>query len=126
MSLYFSAATGGFYHAAVHGESMPVDVVAITVETHEALLAAQAEGKQIIAGPDGQPLAAEREAPPPDLAAFARAALAASDITLMRCIEADVAVPQAWRDYRAALRAVIADAASYTTLPDRPAYPAGT
>jgi hypothetical protein len=123
MSLYFSAATGGFYHAAVHGESMPVDAVTITAETHEALLAAQADGKQIIVGPDGQPLAAEREAPPPDLAAFARAALVASDITLMRCLEAGIVVPQAWRDYRTALRAVIADPASVTVLPVRPPYP---
>ena len=54
----------------------------------------------------------------------ARAALSASDVTMIRCVEAGVAVPAEWRAYRQALRATAASGAG--TLPDHPAYPSGT
>ena len=63
-------------------------------------------------------------APSPDIAAEARAALAASDQTVMRCVEASVAVPAEWVAYRQALRDVVSGRA--TVLPDRPAYTAAT
>lgn len=61
------------------------------------------------------------------LRAEAREALTASDITVIRCVSAGVAVPSAWNDYRAALRAIAngTDVQSQT-LPVAPAYPAGT
>jgi hypothetical protein len=54
-------------------------------------------------------------------------ALDRSDITILRCAEHGVVVPQEWRDYRTSLRAIIA-ATSGTpgTLPVRPAFPVGT
>lgn len=53
--------------------------------------------------------------------------LAASDVTMIRCVESGVAVPAAWNTYRKALRAIAngTDTTS-TALPVIPAYPAGT
>lgn len=58
----------------------------------------------------------------------AQAALDESDITVIRCAEAGVAVPQAWRDYRAALRLIVSSAVGDPDpgLPERPDYPPGT
>lgn len=51
----------------------------------------------------------------------ARAALDASDVTILRCGERNMAVPQAWADYREALRAIVRDGAG--VLPARPDWP---
>lgn len=58
----------------------------------------------------------------------AQAALDESDITVIRCAEAGVPVPQDWRDYRAALRQIVSSAVGDPDpgLPERPAYPPGT
>lgn len=60
--------------------------------------------------------------------AQARAALDASDITMIRCVEHGVTVPAEWVSYRGALRAIVRAASGDPTqpLPSRPAYPAGT
>lgn len=50
--------------------------------------------------------------------------LAASDITVLRCVESGVPVPPDWSAYRAALREVLSGRAS--ALPTRPAFPAKT
>lgn len=62
------------------------------------------------------------------LQAEALGALAESDITVLRCAEAGVPVPQSWRDYRAALRLIVSSAAGDPDagLPPRPDYPPGT
>jgi len=62
------------------------------------------------------------------LQASAKAALDASDITILRCYEASVPVPPAWTTYRKALRAIVSAASGDPTsgLPDKPAFPAGT
>lgn len=58
----------------------------------------------------------------------ARAMLDESDITVIRCAEAGVPVPQPWRDYRAALRAIVSaqSVSESTQLPPRPDYPPNT
>jgi len=59
----------------------------------------------------------------------AKAALDVSDITVLRCVEKSVAVPQEWAAYRASLRTIVgATTVGDPTqpLPTRPAYPAGT
>jgi hypothetical protein len=60
--MFYSPTTGGFYSQAIHGDSMPTDVVAITDERHADLLAGQAAGQRIVAGQDGAPMLAD---PPP-------------------------------------------------------------
>lgn len=60
--------------------------------------------------------------------ASAKAALDASDITVLRCYESGVAMPAAWTTYRKALRAIVGSASGDPTqaLPAKPAYPSGT
>lgn len=58
MGLYYSASTGGFYDDDLH-MVMPGDIRPVTAETHAALMAAQGEGKRIIANDAGDPIAAD-------------------------------------------------------------------
>ncbi|WP_407047975.1 hypothetical protein [Methyloraptor flagellatus] len=53
--------------------------------------------------------------------AEALAALAASDIVVLRRAELGLALPEDWRTYRIALRAVVSGAVD--TLPERPPWP---
>lgn len=62
----FSKATGGFYHTAIHGNNTPGDVVEITAEQHQALIAGQQHSKRIIADANGQPALADPLALPLD------------------------------------------------------------
>lgn len=76
--MFYAASTGGFYDPAIHGDAIPQDATPITADQHADLIAAQAQGARIVAGPDGQPVA-EWPAPPGIDAtrATARAAMAA-------------------------------------------------
>lgn len=56
-----------------------------------------------------------------DLAAQARSALAASDVTVLRCLEAGQPVPEDWIAYREALRLIVGGGPG--PLPARPDYP---
>jgi len=61
MQAYYSAAAGGFLFRELHGV-LPDDAVPVMADEHAALLAAQARGLVIHAGPDGQPVAVDRPA----------------------------------------------------------------
>lgn len=56
MSIYFSAATVGFYNDDVNAQ-IPPDAVEVTPEAYAALLAAQASGSRIQADANGSPIA---------------------------------------------------------------------
>jgi hypothetical protein len=58
----------------------------------------------------------------------AKAALDASDTTILRCYENGVVVPHAWAAYRQALREVVGAASGDPSqgLPPKPPYPSGT
>lgn len=60
----FSPSAGGFFVAGMHPE-IPADAVPVTDQQHAALMAAQAAGQMIVAGPDGAPIAVDPPAPPP-------------------------------------------------------------
>lgn len=91
------------------------------------------QGHRAVAGPgDVGPDEVYGDTPPPvvtqpSLKDQARMALDASDVTMLRCVEAGITAPVAWNVYRKALRSIVngADTTS-TALPTRPAYPAGT
>jgi hypothetical protein len=72
MAMFYSASTGGFYLTAVHGNTMPADVVEISAEEHQALLEGQAAGGSIAPGEDGRPTL--EFAPPEELLARAQQA----------------------------------------------------
>lgn len=55
MSLFYSAATGGFYDDAVHAE-LPADAVPITAARHAELIAAQETGAEIVPSERGTPV----------------------------------------------------------------------
>jgi hypothetical protein len=54
----------------------------------------------------------------------ARQLLAQSDITVLRCVEAGIDVPAAWKAWRAHLREVVASGSG--PIDEAPSYPAGT
>lgn len=64
MSWFFSPSTHGFYTDEVH-DTWPDDAVEITAEQHTALLAGQASGFLIQAGPDGVPALVAPPSPAP-------------------------------------------------------------
>lgn len=51
----------------------------------------------------------------------AKSALQASDITVLRCYEAGIPLPPAWREYRQTLRSIVSGAD--IDVPVRPEYP---
>lgn len=54
--MLYSKTTGGFYDAAVHGDNIPSDAVSITAEQYAVLLEGNANGKNISADSDGNPI----------------------------------------------------------------------
>lgn len=60
--MFYSATTGGFYTAEIHGNNIPVDAVEITAEQHAALIEGQSQGKRIVADEAGHPVLVD---PPP-------------------------------------------------------------
>ena len=62
-----------------------------------------------------------------DFVSSAKNALDESDMVAIRCMKAGTAFPSAWQTYTTELRAIIngSDTTS-TSLPTKPAYPAGT
>jgi len=66
--MFYSKLTGGFYDAAIHGDSIPADAVEITAEEHAALLGAQSNGQQIGADETGYPVAIAVVPPEPTYA----------------------------------------------------------
>ena len=61
--MFYSATTGGFYTAEIHGDNIPSDAVEITAEEHQALIDGQSNGKRIVADLDGRPVLADPPAP---------------------------------------------------------------
>lgn len=109
MSLFYSPAQGGFFDDTLHGE-MPADARPITAATHAALLAAQAAGQRIIAGPDGDPIAVDPETLLTDADRFRQLRarrndlLRDSDHTQLADFPATEQQRADWASYRQALR----------------------
>lgn len=107
--VFFSATTGGFYTAEIHGANIPADVVEITAEEHAALLEGQSQGKVIDFDEAGRPVLQDQ---PPltgeqlqaQVNAEARAYLADTDWYVIRLQETGEAVPDEVIAERAAAR----------------------
>ena len=131
MSTYALIANGKVAEIAaakfdVHPDLTWVDVSSVTPQPEAGWSASESSGSWSFTAP---------AADSPSLARQARAAIAASDVTMLRVADA-VAVGKttwttadvvAWASYRRALRAIIdgTDTTS-TALPSKPAYPANT
>jgi hypothetical protein len=63
-------------------------------------------------------------ASPIDYRSAAQTALYKSDVTVLRCYSAGIAVPAEWNDWRAHLREVLRTGTG--PMQQQPAYPAGT
>lgn len=107
MEFKYSDSTKGFYLVGLHMD-IPEDAISITEEQHQQLLQEQSEGK-IISVVEGEVVTLP--APPPSnevLEASIRNQrdykLAQSDWVVVKAMETATAVPQAWLDYRQALR----------------------
>lgn len=64
--MYYSASTGGFYSAVIHGENIPPDAVEISPETYHALIDGQNAGMLIRADDSGRPEMVVPTVPAPD------------------------------------------------------------
>jgi hypothetical protein len=59
--MFYSASTGGFYSAEIHGNAMPSDAVSITAEHYAELMAAQTAGKRIAYNAGAKPFRNQAE-----------------------------------------------------------------
>lgn len=112
--MFASKTTRGFYDPAIHGTSMPPDVVEITNEEHAALLEGQSQGKLIDFDESGSPVLQDQ---PPltgeqlqsQINAEARAYLASTDWYVIRLQETGEAIPPDVLEARAEARASVVD-----------------
>lgn len=63
MTLYYSAAVGGFFSDAIHPQ-LPADARPVADEVHAALMDAQGQGLAIVGDANGDPVAVEPPPPP--------------------------------------------------------------
>lgn len=62
---YYSAERRGFFTEEIHGDNLPADAVEITTDEWRALIHEQsANGKQIVPGKDGKPIAVDQVVTP--------------------------------------------------------------
>lgn len=116
MAYFYSAATGGFH---VDDAPLPNDALPVTDERHAELMAAQAAGARIEAGPGGIPVAVTPTSGEVAEAAAAMARtrrnrlLVACDWTQVADVPLTTGERAAWAAYRQALR----------DWPDAPGWP---
>lgn len=105
--LYFSPSTRGFYDDRIHG-SIPSDKVEISAEERAAALDSLEPGLEIVAGPDGKPVAAPIALDAAEALIVLRARrdklLRASDRTQIPDYPISAEERDAWATYRQALR----------------------
>lgn len=61
--MYFSPSEVGFFRSDIHGDCMPADVVPVTSEDYEALLAGQSSGRIIKPAANGHPVLVDKPTP---------------------------------------------------------------
>lgn len=127
---YFSKSTNGFYDSEIHMQSqIPEDAQAITQEEYEFIMSAQSEGKIIVSNVGGKPIIGDYVPDEEEQLKFLKKAaqilLNKSDVTIARCYENNIPVPEDWKQFRADLRTIL-NSDEIVALPNRPNYPAGT
>ena len=102
--IFYSPSEKGFFHSEIH-EVMPEDKIAVTAEKHAALLAAQAEGKEIVMH-NGNVVARERASDLTweNIRSRRNRLITKSDWTQLPDNSLDDNAKNMWRTYRQALR----------------------
>lgn len=106
--IYYSKLNNGFYDSDIH-TVMPEDVIEIPVAYHQALIDGQATGQLISSNEEGYPILIDQPAISNDQLAVSiraqrNALLKETDWVVLRAYEKDEIVPEAYADYRKALR----------------------
>ena len=119
--MFYSKSTGGFYATEIHGDAIPADAVAITLDQHAALLSGQSAGKRIVADKNGKPVL--KNPPPLTLDEAKAAKLTEINAACDAEIEAiKVSYPNTevmtWDKQEQDARALVLDAATATPLID--------
>lgn len=105
--IYYSAARGGFFHAANHPD-LPEDAVRVSRLRHRQLLEAQAQGRQIVANDKGRPVLAA--VVPPSLEQLRAQASAAVNAEASRRIKAVATIERQSNDNALIAQAALAAA----------------
>jgi len=105
--IYYSAARGGFFHAANH-PTLPDDAVRISRLRHRQLLDAQAQGRQIVPNDAGRPVLAP--VVPPSLEQLRVQASAAVNREAARRIKAVATIERQTNDNALIAQAALAAA----------------
>ncbi|WP_168556299.1 hypothetical protein [Novosphingobium sp. SG720] len=105
--IYYSAARGGFFHAANHA-TLPDDAVRVSRQRHRQLLDAQAQGCQIVPNDKGRPVLAP--VAPPSLEQLRAQATAAVNREAARRIKAVATIERQTNDNALIAQAALAAA----------------
>ncbi|WP_168554002.1 hypothetical protein [Novosphingobium sp. SG720] len=105
--IYYSAARGGFFHAANH-QQLPDDAVRVSRLRHRHLMEAQAQGRQIVANDKGRPVLAP--VVPPSLEQLRTQASAAVNLEAARRIKAVATIERQTNDNALIAQAALAAA----------------
>jgi hypothetical protein len=92
--MFYSAKTGGFYDASIHGDVIPANAVEISIDQHAALLAGQSKGKIIVPDESGNPVLADPLPADPqkiNSVTMRQARLALLDVGLLDDVDAAIA-----------------------------------
>ncbi|MFP4891214.1 tail fiber assembly protein [Paraburkholderia sp. EG304] len=126
----------GFYDSDIHGENVPADAVEIADETWATLLDGQSAGKRMSVDENGGPVLLDYPPPTDEQIAVINGAERSARLSVASSVagaledavefgtatEAQAALLQPWRKYRAQLLAV--DLTAYPAQwPDKPAMP---
>ena len=108
-------------HASMFDQGNPLsdDLIALTPEQHNLSVYGCLkiiDGVATEYTPEPSPEEAKAA-----LQSQAQALLSASDIQVLRCVENGITLPDAWKAYRCALRAIVSSGAG--EIPQRPVWP---
>lgn len=120
MSMRYSASQRGFFPTDIAYANPPSDLVEISDDLYDTLMAAQTAGKTIVPGDDGLPVAVDPPAVMPTaemVKAEASRRLAPTDWYAIRKADTGEGIPEAVAAYRSAVRAASGEIEAMGPIP---------